>query len=119
MLTLPQLLRDISARTPLHQRWMVDRAVHCTLLEFPNYIADPARETQPDFAVSWLIQRVCARYCERYGNPLLIWIVWTIAAAAISVIVQKVIEWWIDHHHTADLMRLCERAIEEETPRPE
>ena len=115
MLTLSQLLSDVKARTPRHQRWMVERAVRCTLIEFPEYIADPARETDSDFAMSWLIERVQSRYRERYGNPLLIWLVWTIAAAAISVIVQKVIEWWIDHHHTTELMQVCEQVANEET----
>lgn len=113
MLTLAQLLRDIKTRTPVHQRWMVDRVVHCTLLEFPDYVADPARETLPDFAVDWLIQRVCGRYRERYGNPLLVWLIWTVATAAVAVIVQKVIEWWIDHHETDELIRLCEETMEQ------
>jgi hypothetical protein len=118
-ITLVELCRDVAARTPLHQRWIVDRAVRCTLLEFSSYVADPTRETQPDFAWEWLIRRVGSRYRERYGNPLLVWLIWTIAAAAISVVVQKLIEWWIDHHHTAELVQLCEQLLEEESSRQE
>ena len=114
MLTLAQLCHDISAQTPFHQRWIVGRVVPCTLLEFSDFVADPMRESELSMAIDWLTDRVCTRYRERYGNPLLIWLAWTIVAAAISVVVQKLIEWWIDHHHTDDLLQLCERVMQEE-----
>jgi hypothetical protein len=107
MITLFNLVKDIRPQVPFHQRWMVERAIRCTLLEFSSYLADSTRETYPEAAIRRLTQRVFDRYRQRYGNPLLLWVMWTVAAAAISVIVQKVIEWWIDHHRTEELVRLA------------
>jgi hypothetical protein len=102
----------------LHQRWVVERAVRCALLELASYSDDPTRETEPKAAIERLTHRVCDRFRERYGNPLLVWLIWTIAAAAISVVVQRLIEWWIDHHHTTDLLVVRDQLLEEEKSRP-